>query len=228
MPETKAILWDFDGTLSYPNRCFSSALYMAVSQFGYTIEKHKTTEFLSTAYSWKNPDAIYIDRTWKVWWDTMFGKITAFCIENGIKVADIPEINARFREVLINAENYCLYDDAIETLKKCLELGYKNILATNNYPEITENLEKLGVAPYLTDCVVSSHIGYEKPRKEFYDEAKRRGGNSDIVYMIGDNPIADIRGGNDAGLITIAVHECKNSEADFYVENLTDILAILK
>lgn len=192
------------------------------------MEEHKTAEFLNTTYSWKNPDEIYPERTGEVWWETLFRKITAFCSENGIRETDIPQINTRFREILTNVENYRLYDDTIETLKKCLELGYQNILATNNYPEITENLKKMGIAPYLTDWVVSSHIGYEKPRKEFYEEAKRRGGNPEIMYMIGDNPIADIRGGKNAGLITVAVHACKNSKADHYCETLSDILTLLK
>ena len=224
----KVLLWDFDGTLSYPNKCFSTALYTVVCELGYAIEQSKAAEFINAAYSWKTPNVCYPDKTGEAWWDAMDEKIAAFCGENGIDATDVPKINACFREVLTDVGNYCLYDDTIETLKQCMTLGYKNILATNNYPEILENLKKLGVMPYLTDWVVSSHIGYEKPRKEFYEEAKRRGGNPEIIYMIGDNPIADIRGGKNADLITVAVHACKNSKADHYCETLSDILTLLK
>jgi len=86
----------------------------------------------------------------------------------------------------------------------------------------------LGIEPYLTDYAVSSHVGYDKPRAEFYNYAKQLCGNPDVLYMIGDNPTADILGGKNAGLITVAVHLCKNSEADFYFEELKNIPAILK
>lgn len=46
--------------------------------------------------------------------------------------------------------------------------------------------------------------------------------------MIGDNPVADIKGGNQAGFKTIAVHECKESDADYYFEKLKDIFDIIK
>lgn len=228
MLNNKAILWDFDGTLSYPNRSFSTALYTAISEAGYRMDADRTVDFLNTAYSWKTPDEIYPHKTGEDWWETMYAKTGRFCRENGIKEADISGINTRFRENLTDVGNYRVYDDAVQTLQKCLGLGYKNYLASNNYPEIIENLQKLGIATYLSGWVVSSHIGYEKPRVEFYDYAKRLSGNPEMLYMIGDNPIADIWGGKNSGLITIAVHGCKNSEADFYFENLSDIPAILK
>ncbi len=224
----KALLWDFDGTLSYPNKSFFTALHTAVLKAGYIIEKEKTVEFLEKAYSWKTPDISYTDKTGEKWWDTLFCKINLFCLENGIDEAELEKINMRFKELLINAENYFLYDDTVKTLEKCTKAGYKNYLATNNYPEIIQNLKKLGIATYFTDYIVSSHIGYEKPRAEFYNCAKKLSGNPEIAYMIGDNPIADISGGKEAGFITIAVHECKNSAADYYFENLADILSILK
>ena len=46
--------------------------------------------------------------------------------------------------------------------------------------------------------------------------------------MIGDNQVADIKGSKNAGFITIAVHECKNSGADYYCENLIDVLNVIK
>ena len=70
-------------------------------------------------------------------------------------------------------------------------------------------------------------IGIEKPRIEFFDYAKNVANHPSVGYVIGDNPIADIQGGQAAGYKTIAVHECKKSDADYYVENLCDIFSIL-
>ena len=221
----KTLFWDFDGTLSYPNKAFFTALHDALKESGYDIEK--TEEFLKKAYSWNNPRIDYIEKTGESWWETIFEKIKIFCRENDVLQEDLNKICNRFKEILIASENYILYDDTIETLKKCVELGYKNYLITNNYPEIIDNLEKLGIAKYFTDYVVSSHIGYEKPRSEFFDYAKKRANNPDVGYVIGDNPIADIQGGKVAGFKTIAVHECKESIADYYLQNLREIFLIL-
>ncbi len=223
----KVLFWDFDGTLSYPNKSFSNALYTVLSENGYSVNRDEAVGFLGKAYSWKNPDKSYIDECDELWWETFFGKIKAFCAENDINRDDWDKICIKFRNTLTSVENYELYTDTKETLKKCVELGYKNYLITNNYPEIVKNLEKLNIAQFFTDFVVSSHIGYEKPRKEFFDYAKDIAQNPDVGYVIGDNPIADIQGGKVAGYKTIAVHECKNSDADYYLKNLSEIFLVL-
>lgn len=224
----KVLFWDFDGTLSYPNKSFETALYTAITECGYDIDEKKTCEWLSKSYSWKMPGEAYSDKTGEGWWDAMFERTNGFMKEEGISVADFGMINARFREILTDVTNYRLYDDTEETLKKAKETGYKNILVTNNYPEITANIERLGISKYFDGYTVSADIGYEKPRAEFFAYAKKIAGEIDVAYIIGDNPNADIKGGKDAGFSAIAVHECRESVADYYVEKLDDILGIIK
>ena len=221
------LFWDFDGTLSLPNRSFTSALYDAISQCGYTVNHAEAESFCANLYSWKTPHIDYANRTNAQWWDTHFAKIRTFCISQGIPAEAFDTICTRFRKQLIDVSNYRLYDDTIQTLEACTSLGYQNYLITNNYPEITENIKKLQLSPYFTDYIVSSHIGYEKPRAEFFEYAKKIAGNPTKAYVIGDNPKADILGGHAAGFVTIAVHECRNSEADYYCEQLSQIISII-
>ena len=122
----KAILWDFDGTLSYPNKSFFTALYTAVSENGYEIEMGKTEDFLQKAYSWKQYDIIYPEKTGEKWWDSLFGEMNTFLEQNGVGKDDFEKINMRFKEVLMDSDNYRLYDDALEILERCKEMGYKN------------------------------------------------------------------------------------------------------
>ena len=35
----KVLFWDFDGTLSYPNKSFSTALYTVLNENGYEVKK---------------------------------------------------------------------------------------------------------------------------------------------------------------------------------------------
>ena len=224
----KVLFWDFDGTLSYPNKSFNTALYDAVREYNYDINAEKVSVFITQNYSWKMYDICYPGRTGEMWWDSLGEKINIFLSNEGVSKRDFDKINKRFRELLIDVKNYCLYEDTVETLTRAMEYGFRNVLITNNYPEIISNLEKMNIASFFDQYAVSSHIGFEKPRKEFFEYAKQLAGNPEIGYVIGDNPVADIKGGKAAGLVTIAVHECKNSEADYYVENLINIFKILK
>ena len=64
--------------------------------------------------------------------------------------------------------------------------------------------------------------------QELYDYAKSRAGHFDVGFMIGDNPIADIRGGNTAGLTTIFVHKDEVTEATYTCKTLTEALQYLQ
>lgn len=223
----KVLYWDFDGTLSYPNRSFSNALYLSLSENGFALNEAETAKFLDTFYSWKTPQIDYADQTNDLWWYTHFEKIRNFCASKNIPASAIDTICANFKKKLIDVSNYQLYDDTLATLEACNRMGFKNYLITNNYPEIIDNIIKLNIAHCFSDYIVSSHIGYEKPRKEFFEYARKVAGNPATGYVIGDNPVADILGGQEVGFITIAVHKCKNSNADYYCEKLEQILSII-
>lgn len=54
--------------------------------------------------------------------------------------------------------------------------------------------------------VFSDEVGVAKPAQEIFDVAVRAVGvPADLVLHIGDNPVADVRGGRDAGLQTLLV-----------------------
>lgn len=224
----KVLFWDFDGTLSYPNKSFSNALHLALSENSYTLPESETAAFMNTFYSWKTPQIDYADRVKELWWETHFDKIRQFCISKNIPESALGGICTAFRKILTDVSNYSLYNDTVKTLNTCSEMGFRNYLITNNYPEITDNLEKLNISRFFSGYVVSAHIGYEKPRKEFFDYARGISHNPHTGYVIGDNPVADILGGKEAGFVTIAVHECKHSVADHYCEDLCQIIPLLK
>ncbi|MBE6632555.1 MAG: hypothetical protein E7623_07650 [Ruminococcaceae bacterium] len=131
----KAILWDFDGTLSYPNKSFSTALYDAIAECGHYVDRQTAYDFLENAYSWKAPDITYPDRTGEEWWVDFFRKIDSFCAEAGIERTAFENIHTRFRKILTDVENYSLYDNTLETLKKCSFFGYKTILPQTIIPK---------------------------------------------------------------------------------------------
>lgn len=91
----------------------------------------------------------------------------------------------------------------------------------------TRVVERLGLGNYFAGYVVSSAVGYEKPCAEIFQRALRAAGDPEICYMIGDNPIADIRGGHEVGMKTVLVHTAGSCEADWSCARLAEIPAIL-
>ena len=104
----------------------------------------------------------------------------------------------------------------------------ENYVLSNNYPELTEVIERLGLKPYFREIFVSGRIGYEKPRPELFAYALERAGYPDVAYMVGDNPVADIQGANAAGMRTAFVHKDEPSEANWNFASLSLLRDVLE
>ena len=221
----KVIFWDFDGTLVYPNTRFVDALDLSLKKFGYHIDRDALTAYLKSAYPWLNYEISYQNQTDK-WWDTLLEKLRPLYDDNKIACTDKDKINASFKDTIVNVYDYVLYPDTQRVLDKCIELGYKNYILSNNYPELDKQVEACNLTKYFSDIIVSSKVGFEKPRKELFDYAKKVANCTDGI-MVGDNPIADVLGAKQNGLKTVLVHNKCESVADYYFDCLEEILSIL-
>lgn len=223
----KAVFWDFDGTLVYPNEAFISSLDAALKKHHYIAERAELVKFVTGTCSWFVPERTYVDRTYEGWWDTLLEQVAVFCKHLGVEEAQIASIAGTYKENILHYA-YKVYEDAEEVLSFCIQKGYVNYLLTNNYPEIVNAAERLGLRKYFRKCFVSSHIGYEKPRSELYEYARKEADYPDVCYMIGDNPIADIQGAQNAGITAILVHKhTEISQPDFTCDQLVQIKDIL-
>ena len=223
----KAVFWDFDGTLVYSNESFLYSLDCALLSCGYEFEKSVIKSFLTSACSWNDPDKAYTDKVKEAWWTELLGKVKIFCQNSGVSEADSDNVCRAFRHNVINYE-YRLYEDAEDILSFCISKGYRNYLLSNNFPELTKVVERFGLSRYFSDHFISANIGYEKPRKEIFEYALRAADLPDICYMAGDNPIADIKGAQAAGLKTILVHKKSDDiRPDFCCLELQEIKHIL-
>lgn len=223
----KVLFWDFDGTIIYPNESFLDALDRTVRRFGFEIERGDMRRFLHRACSWYSPEVSYENEIGGGWWRRLFGRFEIFFEGYGIPRVFYPEMEEFFRGLILDFRNYRLYEDAEGVLRECLEKGYLNYILSNNFPELSRVVECLGLGNYFAGYVVSSAVGYEKPRAEIFQRALQAAGDPEICYMIGDNPMADIRGGHEVGMKTVLVHTAGGSGADWNCGRLTEIPAIL-
>lgn len=220
----KAVFWDFDGTLVYPNESFAESLTGALGRYGGDAQREAVGAFLKGVLSWYGPERDYVCRAGEKWWADLFEEVKRFCRTAGIAEKDHDAVCALFRKNVISYD-YRIYPDAKPMLEYCARHGWRNYLLSNNYPELPMVVKRLGIDGYFADMFVSSNIGYEKPRIELFRHALEVAGHPGICWMVGDNPVADVMGARTAGLNAVLVHRLS---PDIAPENTLSALEELK
>ncbi|MGD9559629.1 MAG: YjjG family noncanonical pyrimidine nucleotidase [Oscillospiraceae bacterium] len=93
---------------------------------------------------------------------------------------------------------------AVELLAELAEFATLAAVSNAVYKVQMQRLEKSGLLPYFDDVFVSEKLGVTKPSPKFFDLALKKLGikNKQKVLVVGDNLVADIKGGAAAGLDT--------------------------
>lgn len=227
----KVIFWDFDGTLTVPGSLWSASVLRALKkawpETPHTREQMRQC-VVDTGFTWHTPLEDHTKSVGEQFWIDLHEHFREELEKLGIEKEIAKKAAYGVREEVLRVENYTVQPDAKEVLARCREMGYENWVLSNNYPELPELMEKLGLAEYFAGMIVSGKEGYDKPNQKLYDIAKQRAGDVERAYMVGDNPVADIAGGRQAGLVTILVHKEKECPYDHYCGTLSDILKVLK
>lgn len=218
------IFWDFDGTLVHSNSLWSSSVYRALKETDHnmTVQFNDIRKCMAVGFAWHTPDNDYSKMTGEKWWNFMVNKICNDHLNLGVDYETAVTASEKVPYIIKNLENYVLYDDAVDVLKKSSKSGNINVILSNNYPDLIDVVDGLGLKKYFDDVLISAQIGYDKPRKELFDCAKLKYPDENYI-MIGDSISADIVGGNSAGMKTVLVHNGLNSQAYLCCENLSDI-----
>ncbi len=223
------IFWDFDGTLAYSHHLWSGSMYRALTAVcPYTAVPFSAIRECNTRlFTWQTPERDYTAFKGDAWWHRFEAQAyTAYC-SCGIEDTHAAAAASLVKRCILSPENYHLYPDTVKVLNVCRQRGHRNVLLSNNYPELSEILQTLGLLPLFDGVIVSALEGYDKPRQELFHIAATRYPDT-RYYMIGDNPRADVLGGKQAGMTTVLVHTSPSALADYHAETLSDILPIIK
>ncbi len=222
------IFWDFDGTLVHSEHLWSGSMYKAIC----TVDPATAVTFPHIrrcnqhGFTWQTPYDDHTAHIGEAWWDYMNEHIYRSFISGGAD-HDTAKTATRLTRIIIKTPaNYHLYSDTIDTLTATRQNGHQNVLLSNNYPDLHEVLDAIGLLPYLDGVIVSALEGYDKPRNELFDIAKKRYPD-ERYYMIGDNPVADVQGGNQNDMTTVLVHSGFHTDAAYCFDELYNILSIL-
>lgn len=107
-------------------------------------------------------------------------------------------------------------------------------LASNGTDSVqTRRIAAGGIEKYFKDIFISQRLGYDKPKKEYFDAAFARIADFDKEHtvIVGDSLSSDILGGKNAGIKTIWFNPCnKNAQditPDYTINDLSELLPLL-
>ena len=114
----------------------------------------------------------------------------------------------------------------METLD-ALEPGHATdpaaVRASNHVPELPEIVARLGLARYSEAVFTSAETGFETPHPEAFAKARATLGDPASIWMIEDNPVADVAGARAAGMPAVLVRGERVGAVD--LDLLPDLLS---
>jgi putative hydrolase of the HAD superfamily len=207
----KLLIWDFDGTLGYQKRgYFSESILQVIRESdpraGITVEQIRP--YLHTGFPWHTPEQPHLDIcTADQWWERLYPVFQRAFEAAGFDATRAAECSRKVRAVYTEAGSWALYDDTIPALRRLANQGWSNVLLSNHTPKLPEILQALGLDRYLEAIFCSAQTGYEKPNPMAFRLVLAAYPAANPVWMIGDNPDADIAGARVNGLRTILVRK---------------------
>lgn len=125
--------------------------------------------------------------------------------------------------------------NAVNVCQKLKNAGYELYIVTNGIEFIQmKRLKKSGLDAYFKHVFISEKLGFQKPRKEYFDIVFKEIGcpDKEKYLIVGDSLTSDIKGGKNAGIDTCWINRKNvrnNGEVipDYTVEEITQLLSIL-
>lgn len=225
----KAIFWDFDGTLTTGEPTWRSCLMMALGEGArqYGVTEEKLRPYLSRGFPW-HPDGNPA-LTGEAFWAELFSRFARAYEALGVPAPQGEAAARRVRQIVLDKTLYHVRPDAAPTLAVCAYKGYKNYILTNNFPEWKSLFSQLGLSRFFSGYLISGAEGICKPDLRIFRKAERIAAFPSLIWMVGDNPIADIAGARQAGWHTahIAKPGAPSSGAEITVSSLSELLKYL-
>lgn len=225
----KAIFWDFDGTLTTGEPTWRFCLVKALGPLAqrYGVTEEGVGPLLRTGFPW-HPDGDS-SLTGEKFWQALFDRFAAVFESFGIPRPEAETAARRVREIVLDKTLYHVRPDAAATLAVCAYQGWRNYILTNNFPEWESLFDQLGLRQFFSGIVVSGAVGACKPEEKIFRLAERTAKFPSLIWMVGDNPAADIAGANRAGWHSayLAKPGAPHAGAEVTVDSLSGLLRYL-
>lgn len=192
------ILFDADNTLLDFDKDEHQALVRTLEDYGVPVTDENINTYVSINKSlWKKIETGEITKPElkRTRFRLFFDAIGFECDEEPLTV------NNHYLSLLGEGGN--TLDGAAELCKKLKSKGYDLYIVTNGIAAVqAKRLTRSGLLPYFTEVFVSETVGYQKPKKEYFDYVLNTVKEKDKsrILLVGDSLSSDIQGAMNAGI----------------------------
>lgn len=201
------VLFDFDGTLAHRpgmwSQCVLEVLDDLIPDHEMSIEDVRP--HLRDGFPWHRSDQPHPQLNESEGWWRHVGTVFAQAFRAlGVDEGRVSEGVAAVRSRYCDPSGFQLFPDTIPALRALRTRGWSTVILSNHVPELQSIVDGVGLGRLVDDTLSSASTGYEKPHPEaFY--LGLRGMDASAAWMVGDNPVADVRGAEAVGIRAILV-----------------------
>lgn len=193
------ILWDVDGTLLNFLAAEKAAIRSLFEEYHlgvYSDEMLKRYSSINKNY-WEMLERGEIEKK-----ALLVGRFRDFFEKEGIDSSLAAEFNEKYQLRLGDTIVYC--DDSLEIVKSLRGKVKQYVVSNGTVIAQTKKLRLSGLGELMDGIFLSEELGVEKPSVRFFDQVFAKIGPVDRseVMIVGDSLTGDIRGGNNAGILT--------------------------
>ena len=204
----RVVFWDFDGTLAYREGLFRWELIKLLDEHvpGHGATAEDLIPHLNFRFPWHNPYEPHPGlSTPEVWWSGIEAAFAKAFAAVGVDVNFTRKLAWLAHQRYIDPQSFKLYDDTLPALEYLRERGWQNVILSNHVPELSQIVESIGLDNFITRCISSAQVGYEKPNPAIFQIALELTNNPQVAWMVGDRIDADVRGAEAVGINSILV-----------------------
>ncbi len=197
------ILWDFDGTLARRPGLWSGALLEVLDAHapGHGITREELRSGLRDGFPWHEHQFGHEHlNTPEAWWVEVKQTLARALDGVGIDEGRARALAERLPGHYLDPSRWVVVDDARGALALSAGAGWQNVILSNHTPELATLVDDLGLRTHVSHILTSARHGFEKPHPQAFEIALAASGHPAEVWMVGDNPIADIAGAARAGI----------------------------
>lgn len=191
------ILWDLDGTLLDFKKSERYALGVCLKAHGVAMTEEMLSLYsgINEAY-WERLERGDVEKK-----ELLTGRFREFFRQAGIEGIDPGKMQRQYERELGTKTYYV--DNSYEIVAKLKEMGIKQHIVTNGILVTQQiKMKNSGFDRLIDKVFISDVIGFEKPRREFFEAAfaELPGFRRERALLVGDSLTSDMRGANNAGV----------------------------